>query len=274
VRASSLAPAIAKYQTFDVGDAQGSAKVELQVGGGRRVVDGTFTYGALIERSSNSSYDYHGFSNQRLTAGNYSSPTVGNLIRPDVSTTNYTGTTYASIMGADDFGKWDREGMFRLAYPPAAGYRIVAPAMFGVAAADNTRTGTTAAAGTPYLTPDPSGRSNAVQTQGIAATYVKPFYYYTDATLTLKLTGPTSPNGTYHITYTLDGATKQDDVTASNNMIALTVARNSAGSGQHFVLKGLDGEAFGKDDSSQAVTDLSPGAKKTVEVKMVAKGAK
>lgn len=273
VRASSLSPAIAKYQTFAVGDAQGSAKVELQVGGGRRVVDGTFTYGALVERSSNASYDFHGFSNQRLTAAHYSSPTVGNLIRPDVTTTNYTGTTYASTMGADDFGKWDREGMFRLAYPPGAGYRIVPPLMFGVAA-DGPRTGTTATASQQYLTPDPTGRSNATQTQGIAATYVKPFYYYTDATLTLQLDVPGGTTGSFHLSYTLDGATKDADVTATNNQITTTIARNAYGSAQHFVLKSLDGNGFGKDDTSSAVADLPPGSRKTLQVKMVAKGAK
>ena len=148
------------------------------------------------------------------------------------------------------------------------------PAGSGAVTPGGGRTGTTSTATTRYLTPDPTGRSNATQTQSIAATYVKPFYYYTDATLTLKLTGAVDPSAPYKLTYTIDGASKTADVTASNNTVTLTVARNANASAQHFVLKGLEGDSFGKDENQSVTADLPVGSAKTVDVKMVAKGVK
>lgn len=272
VRANSMSAPAAGYSVKQVGDQQGSARVELQVGGGRRVVDGTFTYGALVERSSNPDYNYKGFSGTTFTGNNYYSPSVGNLIRPNVNTTNYTGTVYASTMGADEFQKWDREGMFRLAFPPGAKYQITAPSKFGLSPAEPTRSGTTATATQAYLTPNPN--VNATQTQSIAATYIKPFYYHTDAKLVLTLSGINEPDGKqYTVNYTLGGAAQPAaTATTAGNTLTFTFARNATGSSQRFVLKDLGNAEYGNDGTVSV--DLPVGSTKTASIKMVSKGAK
>ncbi|MNS18336.1 hypothetical protein D3C72_500260 [compost metagenome] len=273
VRASSLSPAVASYQTLQVGDTQGSARVELQVGGGRQVVDGTFTYGALVERSSSPAYDFKGI-NATMSSGQYHSPSVSNLIRPNVATTNYTGTIYGPVMGVDEFGKWDREGMFRLAFPPGAQYQITGPKAYGIFPADNARTGTTARAAQAYLLPDPT--RNAVQTQSIQATYVKPFYYYTDGTVTVTLDGVSSEsaNASYKFNYTVDNAAKSADVTASNNKISFKLPRNAAGSAQKFQVKSIVGTSFSSGDGQTPSGNLPVGGSLALTVKMFANGAK
>lgn len=272
VRANSMSAPAAGYSVKQVGDQQGSARVELQVGGGRRVVDGTFTYGALVERSSNEAYDFKGFSGTTFTGNNYYSPSVGNLIRPNVTTTNYTGTVYGATMGSAEFVKWDREGMFRLAFPPGAKYQITAPSKFGLSPAEPTRSGTTATATQAYLTPNPN--VNATQTQSIAATYIKPFYYYTDAKLVLTLSGINEPDGKqYTVNYTLGGAAQPAaTATTAGNTLTFTFARNAAGSSQRFVLKDLGNAEYGNDGTVSV--DLPVGSTKTASIKMVSKGAK
>jgi Carboxypeptidase regulatory-like domain len=282
VRASSMTPAVAQFQTLQVGDESGQARVELVVGGGRRVVDGTYTYGALIERSSNEAFDHKGLKDVTIkggqdwtnTGGHYRAPGRTNLSRPDVKTTSYTGTNYAAAMGAATFDKWDREGVFRLAFPPGERFEINSPTVWGIRASEADRTGVTERAGQAYLTPDPSGRSNATQTQTIASTYVKPFFYHTDANLTIKLVDGSDPDGTsYEVIYTVDGAQKTANLTSSAKSLKLTLPRRADAKPQTWALKTLQSEAY-VSDTKAVTTGLKVGESKTVEVKLVVRGAK
>lgn len=268
----------AGYQTLQVGDDLGEARVTLVVGGGRRVVDGTFTYGALIERSSDSAYNFKGIQatlqggqDWTNSGGHYRAPGRSNLVRPNVPTTNYTGTTYAQTMGADPFSQWDRNGMFRLAFPPGERFEINSPTVFGLRAGD--RAGTTERAAQAYLAADPTGQSSATQVQSIPATYVQPFYYHTDASVKVTMQSDVPvPDQAFTVKYTWRGEAKEATFSSASGALTVTgLARNAAGSQQSFTLTGLSGDkGWSKKIGSTPSVTLKPGQAGALTVEMEA----
>lgn len=297
VRANNMTAAPAAYrQLFQLGDDQGSATVTLIVGGGRRVVDGTFTYSSLIERSSDSAFDWKGASlvngqTQPVTlegggnggrGGNYRSPTRRNLVRPNVQTQNYTGTLYGSILneahGAGTFEKWDRNGMFQLSYPPGEGFEVNPPEVFGVKPTPAVQNGTTSTAAEPYLPLELSFqiRQNIVQQQAIPATYLKPFFYETDCKVNLAFTGDKPTAGVAKLSYTLDGADREweGELKSGEDKLSFTLPRNAAGTPRAFELKTLTLGEYINDPGAAVTAQLPPGGDVTATVKMMFTGAK
>ncbi|MEB3284000.1 MAG: carboxypeptidase-like regulatory domain-containing protein [Candidatus Sericytochromatia bacterium] len=298
VRANNMTAAPAAYrQLFQLGDDQGSATVTLIVGGGRRVVDGTYIYSALIERSSDSAYDWKGASfvngetqsvtieggsNKTPASGNYRSPTRKNLVRPNVQTQNYTGTLYGSILneayGTGTFDTWDRNGMFQLSFPPGEGFDVNPPSILGVSPSPARQTGTTSTAAEPYLPLELSFqiRENIVQQQAIPATYLKPFFYRTDCKVNLTFTGETPREGQAKMTYTLDGQEREwsGELSPGAESLTFDLPRNAAGTPRAFALQNLTVGEFINDPGESVRASLPPGGDVTATVKMMFTGVK
>ena len=287
VRANNMSTP-AGYRQLQIGDQNGQARVELVVGGGRRVVDGTFTYSALIERSSDPEFDLKGaqYLNGKTTGvklvggadwsgtgGHYRATNRSNLARPTVTTQNYTGTTYAQIMGTDKFDKWDRNGMFQLAYAPGDKFEINPPNVYGVKPTPEKQNGTTSTAAKPYLPAELSFSitRNIVQQQSIPATYVLPFYYHTDATLSLTLTGELPDSGDAVISYTLDGGASQAKTTSFTKGQSLTFKfpRNAAAKPRNWELEKLTIGDYTSDPKSNLSASLPVGGSVSASLKMI-----
>jgi hypothetical protein len=288
VRANAMS-ASPVYHVQQLGDEDGQATVSLVVGGGRRVVDGTFTYSALVERSSDPQYDWRGASyvdgttsgvtieggaDWTAAGGHYRAKNRANLRRPSVRTQSYTGTTYGQVIGSENFAKWDRQGMFQLAYAPGDRFEIEPPAVYGVKPTPARREGTTSTAAKPYL-PEALSASitqSLVQQQTIPATYVMPFFYFTDCALTLMLTGERPGAGDARLTFSLDGGAVQalaQPYAEGAGKLTFKLPRNAAATPRSWILDRLVIGDYASQPGLPVSTSLPVGGSATVTVKML-----
>lgn len=286
------------YRTF-ASDEVTQTKVELIVGGGRRVVDAAGVIGALIERSSDEQYDLKGIQTVLKGApdqGNYFSSAYPNLVRPDVPTQGYTGTNLATVFTAETttykkkkgkggyrvlditldttetetltaaevFEKWDRNGQFTLIVPTGAPYTIIPPTYMGVT--PPTVTGT-ASLPDPDCTTTTDALGNVTTSCTVKPAYVNPIYYYTDAKVNVTLTGPEVTAGQdFWVEYTVAGVKYKEKYTAPLN---ITVPRNETGTGQPFTLDLVYNDLLTSDEGPLFSGSLLPGAQYNTTVKVM-----